>query len=549
MAVVDAFGLDSERGQMFFLALDGRDPYQVTQKPGSYLFTMRGGVRLCLNEGMPGSELWDEVSGRGIYSVPTEDGTPPSATLSEFMRLRCHEFLMGVPIIIDRQTQIMQFIEAEQEAADTEFVELLRSISSDNSARYTFVTQSNERLYYKVLLHLSGGVRMGIGLSSYIPPDRSGLRHNHWEVHPIAPEAAQTMATLGIADAYTGYRSTRLHTSVSLLCPFVDAAEHAAQRPFADQYLDDTGATPHLRQPDARVRAKPYPRWNAYDVDALVSPMHSLFASDGSQDLFFAPFSPAPFDSPSLQASPPQPVPQLGQRTSSSTECRISATAAVVEGVQRYLPLYVSRMMLPVRKGSLYPFTEPSDNKIGKCLRSMRLVLDLKSVELAYSQRDYEIKELETRELDILGDRGLSPTPSDISGQQSATGAKAEGILRELKARVESFSFNLLLEQAQVKIRVDSSNSNGRGVGDTSPEPTTMGKGKKRQQQQRSSGVATREANALRWGVGDASLEIDYLDVRLTQLSFMLPLFMDIPVTELPRKCQQTNGLWFLSDS
>ncbi|KAJ2239869.1 Protein SABRE, partial [Coemansia sp. RSA 454] len=181
MAVVDAFELDGDQGQMFFLALDGRDPYQVTQKPGSYLFTMRGGVRLCLNEGIPGSELWDKASGRGIYSVPTEDGAPPSATLSEFMRLRCHEFLMGVPIIIDRQTQIMQLLDTQQDQSNDAYVELLRSISSDASARYTFITQSADRLYYKVLLHLSGGVRMGIGLSSYIPPDRTGMRHNHWE--------------------------------------------------------------------------------------------------------------------------------------------------------------------------------------------------------------------------------------------------------------------------------------------------------------------------------------------------------------------------------
>ncbi|KAJ2166136.1 Protein SABRE [Coemansia sp. RSA 562] len=541
MAVVDAFELDGDQGQMFFLALDGRDPYQVTQKPGSYLFTMRGGVRMCLNEGIPGSELWDKASGRGIYSVPTEDGAPPSATLSEFMRLRCHEFLMGVPIIIDRQTQIMQLLDTQQDQPNDAYVELLRSISSDASARYTFITQSADRLYYKVLLHLSGGVRMGIGLSSYIPPDRTGMRHNHWEVHPIAPEAAPAMAALGVSDAYTGYRSTRLHTSVSLLCPFVDP-EHAAPREFADLYLTNTEQTPRLRNPDARILSKPLPRWSAYDIDALVSPMHSLFASESTQDLFFAPFPPTQKSEPQPPANAPMSAPpQLEQRASAITQSRISATAAVIEGVQRYLPLYVSRMMLPVRKGTLYPLNESSDNKIGKCLRSMRLVLDLKSVELAYSQRDYEIKELESRELDILGDKGMSPTPSDMSGGQSAMGAKAEGIMRELKARVESFSFNLLLEQSEVKIQVGSSR------GDISPDSVSTDKGKKRQQPS-SVVAAAREAKALRWGVGDASLEIDYLDVRLTQLSFMLPLFVDIPLKNLP-KSQRINGLWFLSDS
>ncbi|KAJ2455786.1 Protein SABRE [Coemansia sp. RSA 2336] len=541
MAVVDAFGLESERGQLFFLALDGRDPYQVTQKSSNYLFTMRGGVRMCLNEGMPGSELWDEASGHGIYSVPTEEDAPPSATLSEFMRLRCHEFFMGVPIIIDRQTQLQQIIESQQEASP-EFVELLRRLSSDNSARYTFVSQDIDRLYYKVLLHLLGGVRMGIGLSSFIPPDNIGLRHNHWEVHPIAPEAAQTMKRIGVVDAYSGYRSTRLHTSVSLLCPFVD--QHGKQQPFASIYLDKSGDIPHLRGPDTRIVDKPYTRWNAFEVEALISPLHSLFASDGSQDLFFLPF--VSQQDPKAQSeswSSESLLPELEQRKASSTQCRISATEAVVECVQRYLPLYVSRMMLPVRKGSLYPFTETSDNKIGKCLRSVRLVLDLRNVELAYSQRDYEIKELETREVDILG---LSPTPSDSNGQQSTSGgAKAEGILRELKARVNSFSFNLLLEQTQVKIRVGNS---ARGPGEMSPDSVSA-KGKKRQQSNRHSAAATaREANALRWGVGDASLEIDYLDVRLTQLSFTLPLFTGVSTSGLSQTSQTINGLLFSGD-
>ncbi|KAJ2124359.1 hypothetical protein GGH17_005181, partial [Coemansia sp. RSA 788] len=328
---------------------------------------------------------------------------------------------------------------------------------------------------------------------------------------------------------------------VSLLCPFVDP-EHAAPREFADLYLTNTEQTPRLRNPDARILSKPLPRWSAYDIDALVSPMHSLFASESTQDLFFAPFPPTQKSEPQPPANAPMSAPpQLEQRASAITQSRISATAAVIEGVQRYLPLYVSRMMLPVRKGTLYPLNESSDNKIGKCLRSMRLVLDLKSVELAYSQRDYEIKELESRELDILGDKGMSPTPSDMSGGQSAMGAKAEGIMRELKARVESFSFNLLLEQSEVKIQVGSSR------GDISPDSVSTDKGKKRQQPS-SVVAAAREAKALRWGVGDASLEIDYLDVRLTQLSFMLPLFVDIPLKNLP-KSQRINGLWFLSDS
>ncbi|KAI7824474.1 hypothetical protein BX661DRAFT_185375 [Kickxella alabastrina] len=654
--------LGSERGQMFFLALDGRDPYQVTQKPGSYLFTMRGGVRICLNEGFPGSDLWDKESGRGIYSVPTEEGAPPSAALGEFMRLRCEEFLMGVPIIIDRQSAILKSMDSQRpESTDMTptleeinqmmdqggesllwkraYADLLHSIGSDNSARYTFVTQSMDRLYFKVLLHLSGGVRLGIGLSSYIPPDPAGVRHNHWEVQPIAPESARAAALLGTTDAYTGYRSSKLHTSISLLCPFTDSKADikassgqqqqaaAKQRAFADMYLSSEPAGTRecaaqsqtllrLRAPDASVLKKPPRKWTAYDTDSLVSPMHSLFAttlqshpplsssssaaaagadthsrrSPKAQDLFFVPFPslcqdtasphasastlPAAFaakarPSPTAATAAAAAASAAAGRSNSKPQCQISASAAAIEGTQRYLPLYVSRMMLPVRKGSLYPFTETSDNKLGKCLRSMRLVLDLKNVELAYSQRDFEIKELETREMGMMGynneylDIGLSPTPSDMSAQGAAAlGAKVEGTVRELKARVDSFSFNLLLEQSSVKLTVgsksdaasdkdgvSSSSSSGNGVDykrssrvqSNPPADTSAQKPRRKAEGPK---VAATETMALRWGVGDASTEIDYLDVRLTQMAFCMPLFANPLAPELLRGAR-VNGLRF----
>ncbi|KAJ2009986.1 hypothetical protein GGI14_006561, partial [Coemansia sp. S680] len=324
-------------------------------------------------------------------------------------------------------------------------------IVSDNSARYTFITHSVDRLYYKVLLHLSGGVRLGIGLSSYIPPDPFGYRHNHWDVQPIAPESAVAVAMGGITDAYVGYRSSKLHTSVSLLCPFTES-EPLPQKSFSELYLTTTGMTgehrctmPRLRLPDACVISKPLRQWSVYDTDALASPMHSLLPAarrsvpeargesnkaPSAQDLFFSPFpylaaeAKSPESTPTAFTASNLPPHSAERSASVRPQCRISASAAAVEGIQSYLPLYVSRMMLPVRKGSMYPMAETSDNKLGKCLRSMRLVLDLKNVELAYSQRNFEIKELESRELSILGfedntpassDMGWSPTPSDTN--------------------------------------------------------------------------------------------------------------------------------------
>ncbi|KAJ2813736.1 hypothetical protein GGI24_006498, partial [Coemansia furcata] len=312
-----------------------------------------------------------------------------------------------------------------------------------------------------------------------------------------------------------------------------------------------------------------------------------------AQDLFFSPFPYIVIDAKSPESTPSAFTasnlpPQAAERSvSARPQCRISASAAAVEGIQSYLPLYVSRMMLPVRKGSMYPLAETSDNKLGKCLRSMRLVLDLKNVELAYSQRNFEIKELESRELSILGfedstpassDMGLSPTPSDTNLGQNVSGAKAEGFVRELKARVESFSFNLLLEQTSVKLKVgsgdvgspllaakDASSGNrlpakGDRARADSIDQLHSRRAKKAPDSPRNGGSATThtaktkpgakaESKALRWGMGDASTEIDYLDVRLTQMSFIMPLFMNSLTSDVLGKSRRLNGLRFADGS
>ncbi|KAJ2003521.1 hypothetical protein GGI06_005626, partial [Coemansia sp. S85] len=441
------------------------------------------------------------------------------------------------------------------------------------------------------------------------------------------PESAIAAAVGGITDAYVGYRGSKLHTSVSLLCPFTEA-EALPQKPFAELYLTKAGATdfadsndksgvdnawqavPRLCLPDAGIVAKPFKQWSVYDIDALVSPMHSLFpvtrpsmpefrgasgSAPSAQDLFFLPFPYLAAETQSPESTPTAFMannlpPHAAERSGSARpQCRISASAAAVEGIQSYLPLYVSRMMLPVRKGSMYPLAETSDNKLGKCLRSMRLVLDLKNVELAYSQRNFEIKELESRELSILGfedstpafsDRGLSPTSSDTNLGQSVSGAKAEGFVRELKARVESFSFNLLLEQTSVKLKVGTGdvgspdlvakdapssmhhpspgNSRTPAKGDRtradSVDQPHSRKSKKTTDSPRTSGgvaahAAKAESKALRWGVGDASTEIDYLDVRLTQMSFVMPLFMNSLTSGALGKSRRLNGLRFADGS
>ncbi|KAJ1878040.1 hypothetical protein LPJ71_011085, partial [Coemansia sp. S17] len=392
--------------------------------------------------------------------------------------------------------------------------------------------------------------------------------------------------------------------------------------PFSELYLTTTGMTgehrctvPRLRLPDACVVAKPLRQWSVYDTDALVSPMHSLLPAarrsvpeargesnkaPPAQDLFFSPFpylaaeAKSPESTPTAFTASNLPPHSAERSASARPQCRISASAAAVEGIQSYLPLYVSRMMLPVRKGSMYPMAETSDNKLGKCLRSMRLVLDLKNVELAYSQRNFEIKELESRELSILGfedntpassDMGWSPTPSDTNIGQNVSGAKAEGFVRELKARVESFSFNLLLEQTSVKLKVGSedvgspvlaakdasssaphSSSGNRSStkcdrprADSIDQPHSR-KTKKAPDSPRNNGSATAhtakvksgakaESKALRWGVGDASTEIDYLDVRLTQMSFIMPLFMNSLTSEVLGKSRRLNGLRFADGS
>ncbi|KAJ1941075.1 hypothetical protein EC988_006859, partial [Linderina pennispora] len=214
--------------------------------------------------------------------------------------------------------------------------------------------------------------------------------------------------------------------------------------------------------------------------------------------------------------------------------------------------------MLPVRKGALYPANTTSDNKLGKCMRSMRLLLDLKNLELAYSQRDFEIKELETRELSNLGygeierrvqqkQQQQQQQQQQQSAQTAISGAKAEGTLRELKARVDSFSFNLLMEQSSVTLHVaDEQEDSMSQTRPTTPDSSSLGGIRSRKGQ---TAKKPAETQALRWGVGDASTEIDYVDVRLVQMSFAMPLFIhSLSAADMDRT-RRIDGLRFTPDS
>ncbi|KAJ1673050.1 hypothetical protein EV182_005987, partial [Spiromyces aspiralis] len=205
----------------------------------------------------------------------------------------------------------------------------------------------------------------------------------------------------------------------------------------------------------------------------------------------------------------------------------------------------------------LYPNIERTDIKIGKCIRSAKLILDLQCVEVSHTQRDTELKELGMRELTGLGYNVCSKDPATLESAapqpagpkvpsatpEISSGAKAEGTVREAKARMTSARFSFTMVQKTVILSVDAKRDtmlnglNDASANDSGPKarnPTTLRESTK----------------GLRWALDDADTEIDDFDLRLSQMKFWMPLFIhNMRDPEDRPDCNAWNGLLLAPDA
>ncbi|KAJ1919112.1 Protein SABRE [Mycoemilia scoparia] len=640
---LDSLKVDCPTGDILFYFRGGRDPYDVTDYSRGLLISYRGAVRISIGEDKEHPAIISHTkNSSGTLdgdSSGADDPTPP-IHLNEFVKLRCLEFLIGLPMIRSIHKDIIDPTDEKECLPDTDSLtldlpsdtespeysrllsdpklrsRLIRSVRRkilNERIRFAIGSKNSEHIFRKVILRLSKGVRFGIGLCAEAIPNSEGKIVNQWKIIPKALEH-MTPEQLATHDSFAGFRSLFLHCQFSLQCPFEieprDPKSPKMRRP--KRFSKSHRAKPPI------YLSKPYFEWSPSEVDAFCSPFHKIGYNEmdvGSSDNttpekdteddqgFFQPFS--IFELPKdlyrewgaladFKTYEPQEhtkrYPKLATNDS-TVYCEINSSPGVINHITAFTPLFASNMILPIRKGNLYPEIEKADIKIGQCLRSTRVVLNLDSVEIAHTQRDIEMKELETREFEKLGykihsdrdaesdtdkkhdddikPRGVGDSSNTRRASRSITsGAKAEGVTREAKARMTSAKFSLTMIQKTVKLSAKVDKVVDKGNANTTSEDI---KSLNDYSFMQSSIDGNDDADAdtidsvsdipkpddekealmgLRWSLDDADTEIDNLDLRLLQMHFWLPLFIrDIrPASERP-KYDKWNGLTLAKDA
>ncbi|PVU95870.1 hypothetical protein BB561_001541 [Smittium simulii] len=204
----------------------------------------------------------------------------------------------------------------------------------------------------------------------------------------------------------------------------------------------------------------------------------------------------------------------------STNKCKLNISAVSTSIFMNYIKSFSSRLMLPIKKGKLYPESEKKDNKFGRSLLSLSLGVNLADMQIAYSHQLSEIKELESQELKNYFDfEGDTPNLSEI-------------IDRFTSMQKNLNSKNTALDETSKPLGIDN----------IAPAKTEDNNTKKKKEM------------SLRWVVQDMDAEIDDFDVRIVKMKFMLPLFLKFfpaKINELvnEEKINMYRGLAILGDS
>ncbi|OLY78835.1 UPF0648 protein [Smittium mucronatum] len=238
---------------------------------------------------------------------------------------------------------------------------------------------------------------------------------------------------------------------------------------------------------------------------------------------------------------------------SSGENSRVYSSMLSTDMFMGDLHLFSSKLMLPTRKGKLYPDNESTDIKFGKSLLSFRAGLDLSDFQLSYTRQTSEVKEFEFQELhDLFSSSGLSKDtvdgllssfrrqnaeddslpldPESKIKTELASPSKAEGSVFQLKARTKVIQGNLLMVQKRERLLlgerdVKSKDADSKGD-DLSSKHSAV------------SEIKPKKADeiSLNWSIQESEAEVDDFDVRIIKMDYKIPLFMDfLPVgTSLP---------------
>ncbi|OMJ16068.1 UPF0648 protein [Smittium culicis] len=279
-----------------------------------------------------------------------------------------------------------------------------------------------------------------------------------------------------------------------------------------------------------------------------ISPLHrcNLEKPSIGDDYFMCGFNPNPH---CLMAG------ESSTSHNSNDRAKVFSSMISTDMFLKMLSLFSAKLMLPVRKGKLYPFNESKDIKFGKSLLSFRVGLNLTDFQLSYTQHTSEIKELESQELsDLLTSSGLNTGAVQSllrAFKQQTTGfdslsssddkkpklehtspTKAEGNVYQLKGRTKLIHANLLMVQKRQKLFLNKKNSNINEFSESNSSYKNIGVETK-----------TKKKNdevSLTWSIQDSDAEIDDFDVRVVKMDYKLPLFLNC----IPHGSGVKNGQW-----
>ncbi|KAJ1986563.1 Protein SABRE [Dimargaris cristalligena] len=356
-------------------------------------------------------------------------------------------------------------------------------------------------------LAANSGVPRLLGPRAPTRPSRTARRTHsvrHYEIIMRVPKFAKPPFGQREYDSYLGFRSDHVHMSMGLRCPFTEEGGEAAS----------TNAATGL--PSAYQSAVP--------VSGTKIP---------------------PATAERVKSTPPSTVAPF------PTKNFIGLSTNTINRIMAFTPLFASKMLLPIRRGALFPDVSTKDMKFGKFLKSVKCRLDVKGLDLSFCQN-------------------LEGPDPNLSAFLDAIDSKSVGLLEdsllvsgqtmEIKAKVAAMDLNLLAIQQSRTLTVDSvkgiiypeeGQSDGQGYYDSEASDrrsfsdglgTSLGSKKGSLHRSNSTGSigrpGSRQSNhtdgtddssaqqhqitARQWVIDDCNFEVDKIDIRMAMSDYHL---------------------------
>ncbi|KAJ1976883.1 Protein SABRE, partial [Dimargaris xerosporica] len=313
----------------------------------------------------------------------------------------------------------------------------------------------------------------------------------HYEIIMRTPQFARAPFGEGSYDSYYGFRSDHVHMSMGLRCSYHQVQPEA-------QHLSHTSA----HNPNVATCA------------AIERPQ-TVLINDVSQDSG---------NTPPLSSTNGCPKNFIGLSTNT------------IHRVMQFTPLFASKMLLPIRRGDLFPDVSRKDLKFGKQLKSVKCRLDVADLDLSYCQH-YE-----------QADPDLAAFEAAIKNHAFKLDESllVNGQAMEIKAKVRAMDLNLLAIQQSKKLTVDSvkgtihhedrartrSSALGRSASrdrSLSSEPRSAHRTYRSPSEDSLTSRVSTNADAhqkqvisRQWMIDDCELELEHIDIRIVQADFHL---------------------------